>query len=1104
MAITIQPIKDNRNGQTPDNGAQMVDKINSNFKNVSEGIGEVDGDAVHLGDQSSQVNYETPKTSADMAIQAVKDDKGNVIRDTYSTNMATGIDEFPEFSDKGVYNAGDIVRKDGRIYEFKQAHSSKPWIGTDARETSLREEVKEGMMRKFLADKSIIGMVNIDINHLYNIPQNDNGENGKYIFDPDQKYDSGWIVIPEYGGKMSISGATIHRVTFFNDVLPLGSNFISSVTSGFTDIRIPDYAKLALVTLLRSANPEGYKNLIVTQPGGAAMRMELEETRKQLKERLYKNRSFSGKVDIDNDMLVNIYSGNINYIPDAEFDTAFVDILDGSKYLELTGANITRVAFFRDYEINTKNFISSNANRIVIIPANAVMATITLRKADNPYGLNDLRVLQNGIAPSSLRLFQDTGELFTEKSLYFSRTGKPITTVAYLTTTPYLPISGRDDIIVKGANNASVPVITFWDSHYNFIAPIPLTDTAINRVYKVSAADIPAGTKYIRCTRNDDYDEDTHDSYVVGLNIAALLTMHDRITPKYKEVITGKNLINPANLLRGITYSSDSGLITSPDGILSNKLRLSPGTYTIKGVVPYYVPTTARILRFNDKNEMVYADRIELIDGVGQYTVTAQASPTGGNFYIDHWRIVLQFGTFAIFDPNVAQFEKSDIATDFEPCQTKLVENPAYKLTPRMAFITGASSSIPGAGYFETACEMLGFSHRNVAISGESVMHHATKAWRGLIYESDGRMTNNIDDSGKFVGLYTFEELENMDIFVTSHIHNYDVSFRGKEFERVETTFGYYTSSGVFTSSGSWALDKYNLSPNDLELIVNTITSGSTTPHALFFDRNNNFISGDIIFDQEPTTTTPVIDRKIDVPKNAAYVLVKRLYFPDSITTVRGVGYGILQKNVAEYEAKGYDANNNPLTVPMDKKNLAQRIVPYGGQGAAGAQRPDNLYDERYAAGYDYLLKKYALDCYNLRLNPESKYYGTKSGKPVIIVCTTQWNDAYVRFNEGIKKVAKRHGAIVADIANNVGFSYRQIDPENPDSIRWSSLHCNNAAYGGSGDTETVPIHGVMYTGMGWHPTEKWDEYIQLKRAQILADAMRFATYNNSDFGQII
>ena len=351
--IDFDKIKDNRNGQQPDTGAAGVDKINGNFDKVNTGF----------GDMSSIV----------------------------------GLDTYPVFSDTKPYVKGEIVNYGGLLYEFTADHEAGAWIGTDARETSLREEVKEGMMRKFLADKSIIGMVNIDINHLYNIPQNDNGENGKYIFDPDQKYDSGWIVIPEYGGKMSISGATIHRVTFFNDVLPLGSNFIGSVTSGFTNIRIPDYAKLALVTLLRSANPAGYKNLIVTQPGGAAMRMELEETRKQLKERLYKNRSFSGKVDIDNDMLVNIYNGNINYIPDAEFDTAFVDILDGSKYLELTGANIIRVAFFRDYEINTENFIGSNADRIVIIPANAVMATITLRKADNPDGLNDLRVLQNGM-----------------------------------------------------------------------------------------------------------------------------------------------------------------------------------------------------------------------------------------------------------------------------------------------------------------------------------------------------------------------------------------------------------------------------------------------------------------------------------------------------------------------------------------------------------------------------------------------------------------------------------------------------------------------------------------------------------------------------------
>ena len=963
---------------------------------------------------------------------------------------------------------------------------------------------------KFLADKSIIGMVNIDPNHLYNIPAT-GGRDGEYIVY--SQYDTGWIVVPEYGGKMSISGATILRVTFFNDVLPSGSAFISSVASGFANIKIPDYAKLALVTLLRSANPEGYKNLIVTQPGGAVKRMELDAAQETnnnnillLKERLYKNRSFSGKVDIDANMLVNIVSGNINYIPNTAFDVAFVDIFDKSKYLEITGATIVRVSFFSDYEINTANYISNTTNYITTIPSNAVMATITLRKTDNADGYNNLRVNQNGAAPSSLRLLQNTGELFTEKSLYFNRSGNPITTTAYLTTTGFLPITGKDDIVVKGANNASVPAITFWDAHYKFIAPIAQTKQATNRVYTVAAADIPAGAKYIRCTRNENENADVTDSYVIGVNIAALLSMRENIIPEFKQVITGKNLINPANLLRGITYSASTGLITSADGILSNKLRLSPGTYTIKGVAPYSaVQTTVRILRFNDKDEMVYADVITLdANKEGHYTVNTGTSGVGGNGYIDYWRIVLQFNTTVLFDPTVAQFEKNSVATDFEPCQTKLIENPAYNLTPRMAFMTGASSSMPGNGYFETACELLGFKHRNKAISGDSVMMHATRAWRGLIYEADGRMSNNYDNAGNFVGLYTFEELENIDIFVTSHIHNYDVAFEGKVFEKVETTFGYYSVTGVFYPSGAWALDKYNLSPNDAKLIVNTFTSGSTTPHALFFDRNNNFISGDIIFDPA-VLNTPIIDREIDVPENAAYVLIKRIYFPGSITKVRGVGYGILKKTVAEYEAKGYDASNSPLTVPMDKTDLTQRIVPYGSYGGApGAQVPNNLYDERYAAGYDYLLKKYALDCYNLRLNPDSKYYGTKSGKPVVIVCTTQWHDGYVRFNDSVKIMAKRHGAIVCNVADNVGFSYLQTDPTNDDSIRWGALHCNNAAYGSGNDTETIPIHGVMYTGMGWHPTRQWDSYIQMKRAQILAETMRLATYNNGYFGQII
>lgn len=989
----------------------------------------------------------------------------------------------------GVYaNFGGYELKDG-IVMFTNASGAFTAVNLGFSSDNLK--------RLFLVDKSIIGIPNVDYDHIYNIPGG--GAPGSYI--DTNLFDTGWTIVPIDSGYMSVSGANITRVLFFSDINPVAANLINTFTTNFQLIPIPATAKLALIALSKANNPEGYKNLRVSQPGAAATRSDVS----LLKQRLYKNRSFSGKVDIDANMLVNIISGNVNYIPDTAFDVAFVDIFDKSKYLEITGATIVRVSFFSDYEINTANYISNTTNYITTIPSNAVMATITLRKTDNTDGYNNLRVNQNGAAPSSLRLLQNTGELFTEKSLFFNRSGNPITTTAYLTTTGFLPITGKDDIVVKGANNASVPAITFWDAHYKFIAPIAQTEQATNRVYTVAAADIPAGAKYIRCTRNENENSDATDSYIVGVNIAALLSMRENIIPEFKQVITGKNLINPANLLRGITYSASTGLITSADGILSNKLRLSPGTYTIKGVAPYAnVQTRVRILRFNDKNEMVYADAITLdANKEGHYTVTAGTSGVGGNGYIDYWRIVLQFDTNVLFDPTVAQFEKNSVATDFEPCQTKLIENPAYNLTPRMAFMTGASSSMPGNGYFETACELLGFKHRNEAISSNSVMMHATRAWRGLIYEADGRMTNNYDSVGNFVGLYTFEELENIDIFITSHIHNYDVAFEGKVFEKVETTFGYYSVTGVFYPSGAWALDKYNLSPNDTKLIVNTFTSKSTTPHALFFDRNNNFISGDIIFDPA-VSNTPIIDREIDVPENAAYVLIKRMYFPGSITKVRGVDYGILQKTVAEYEAKGYDASNNPLTVPMDKTDLTQRIVPYSGLGAAGAQVPNNLYDERYAAGYDYLLKKYALDCYNLRLNPDSKYYGTKSGKPVIIVCTTQWHDGYVRFNDSVKIMAKRHGAIVCDVANNVGFSYLQTDPTNDDSIRWGALHCNNAAIGSGNDTETIPIHGVMYTGMGWHPTRQWDCYIQMKRAQILAETMRLATYNNGDFGQII
>ena len=63
-----------------------------------------------------------------------------------------------------------------------------------------------------------------------------------------------------------------------------------------------------------------------------------------------------------------------------------------------------------------------------------------------------------------------------------------------------------------------------------------------------------------------------------------------------------------------------------------------------------------------------------------------------------------------------------------------------------------------------------------------------------------------------------------------------------------------------------------------------------------------------------------------------------------------------------------------------------------------------------YAAAYDYVIKHYITDCYNLKFDKNSKYYNTPSGKPAIIVLCTHWHDARIIYNSAIRKLADRWG----------------------------------------------------------------------------------------------
>ena len=944
-------------------------------------------------------------------------------------------------------------------------------LGEDGSLAMSQKEVTN-IYRKFLSDKSFSGLVNIDENYLFNLSEGQvNGEYKKDI-----NFDTAWIQIFD-SSKITITGAIITRVLFFKDINIIFENLISTTTS-ITNVNIPEETKLCLLTLRKSDNPNGYNDIRIIQDGAGVNKKELNEFDTNLNNLILNDkysflldRSFSNSPNIDKGYFFNITNEVNRYEKSDVLSSAWIQIFNNSKYLEISGAIHVRTLFFSSF--NFDSYIGNNVTTKSLIPTNAKMALITLRDSDNPDGYLNLKVKQLGSGASKFELEEVLKKLLPDSS--FSNI--PNIHYNHLYNIPtegdssYIENDNFDTAwirIFESEGTISATGATILSYRY-FTNLIPTVESYIPG----NSINIPSNAKLCLLTMRKS---DNPDGYL-NLKVKQLGSgVIRKEIPKFINKIIGKNLINSDDLLYGVTYSSSTGLIESEYGILSNKIRLRPGIYTLQGLRPYRsVQTSARILCYNDKDEMVRADLITLDadTGIGYYNL--KVGGTINNSYISYWRLVLQFSQDVLFDVNKAQFEFNNQATSFEKCKTKPFLNPNYLYTPRTCFMTGASSSMPGNGYFENACERLGFKAINRAISGDSVMMHATMAWRGT--------------------LYTQEELENIDIFVTSHIHNYNVNYEGKEFKKVESFYGFYTISGVFNANSLYILDKYFISPNDINLLVSTIAGDSTTPYVLFFNKDNEFLGYDIVLDGQSGPIS-IIDREIVIPENTDYILIKRLASFEQ-TKLRGKTT-ILCNTVEEYELKGYDENNNLLTVPLDKENPNHRIVPYGGGGAPGPATPNALYDERYSAGYDYLLKKYAKDCYDLRLNPNSKWYGTKSGKPCIIVCTTQWHDGYVRFNESVKKMAKKHGAIVADIANNIGFSYLQTNPNDENSIRWSALHCNNADFSSGNDTEDIYIDGVLYSNMGWHPTRDFDCYIQQKRGNILAETLKLASYNLS------
>lgn len=129
-----------------------------------------------------------------------------------------------------------------------------------------------------------------------------------------------------------------------------------------------------------------------------------------------------------------------------------------------------------------------------------------------------------------------------------------------------------------------------------------------------------------------------------------------------------------------------------------------------------------------------------------------------------------------------------------------------------------------------------------------------------------------------------------------------------------------------------------------------------------------------------------------------------------------------------------------------------------------------------YAAAYDYVIKRYLSECYELRNNPKSRYYKTKSGKPAVIVLCTNWHDARTIYNTSIRKLTQKWGLPLVEFDKYIGFSKNATHPVTGE--QQSLLYAK----------DTQIIDGVLY---GWHPLRGENEYIQQRMAAIFADLMR-------------
>lgn len=194
-----------------------------------------------------------------------------------------------------------------------------------------------------------------------------------------------------------------------------------------------------------------------------------------------------------------------------------------------------------------------------------------------------------------------------------------------------------------------------------------------------STTTVPEGAKVLLLNLKKEENPNGYDNMQVK---QILDYVPNSIIDKYVfDVPSGKNLINPDNLLYGYVIS-EGKMVENPKGIMSNKIRLVSGkTYTMQGIAIYGSSKYIWIGQFDKYDNFVGTFSVNAVFNEGENVGTGTFTFDDKNGLVHYVRVVLN--TTSQWNKDIAQMEEGSSATTFEAYMGKqemIVPNETRKI----------------------------------------------------------------------------------------------------------------------------------------------------------------------------------------------------------------------------------------------------------------------------------------------------------------------------------------------------------------------------------------------------------------------------------------